>query len=515
MSDGVRVSARVFRPSGDGVYPTLFAASPYRYDNDDLPPGTVFFWHETGPIHWYLERGYAYVHLDIRGTGKSEGEYGFLDARERRDLYEVIEWIAAQPWSNGKIGGIGQSYYAATQWAAASQCPPHLTCIAPFDGNIDPYRGWAYQGGIMSNFMSSWWNGSVRQANKFPANGSGPRDIDVDVPAMTMKHPTLDDFWAERIVAPLLEAVQIPVYSIGVWAKRDIHLHGNIRGYHLVRGPKKLKLISAASGAATLGLFASEAFHEKVLLPFYDHWLKGLDTDYTTRPDVEFTYNGTVVTESSPTWPPADVKYAPLYLASGPTGSVMSRNDGALKATPDVSGQTSYSYPAPDWVAGPVVMTARGPDPVAGVLTFTSPPLEAALDIAGPIELQIYATSTRTDLNVIVRLAEQLSQTADARETGQQPESRLVTKGWLRASHRAVDAALSHLGAPMHGHSVVEPLTPGEPVALRVAPDAYRAPVCQGLAYSSRGVVRRLDIDRHAIHPRVHPGYGWGGHHPA
>jgi len=137
MSDGVEVSVRIYRPDGPGPFPTLFAASPYRYDNDDVPPTMVFFWHEVGPIHWYVERGYAYVHLDVRGSGRSAGEFGFFNRRERRDLYEVIEWIAAQPWSNGKIGGIGQSYYAAAQWCMAAERPPHLTCVAPFDGHID------------------------------------------------------------------------------------------------------------------------------------------------------------------------------------------------------------------------------------------------------------------------------------------------------------------------------------------------------------------------------------------
>lgn len=477
MSDGVEVAVRIFRPDSHGVFPTLFAASPYRYDNDDLPPSMVFFWHETGPIHWYLEQGYAYVHLDVRGSGKSGGEYGFLDARERQDLYEVIEWIALQPWSNGKIGGIGQSYYAVTQWGMASVRPPHLACIAPFDGNIDPYRGWAYQGGVASNFMSSWWNGSVRQANKFPANGSGPRDIPTDVPAAVMQHPLLDSFWEQRLIAPLLEEVQTPVYSIGVWAKRDIHLHGNIRGYHLVKGPKKLKLMSAANGAATLGLYASEEFHRDVLLPFYDHWLKGVDTEYVNRPDVEFTYNGTDITDGSSCWPPADMKYATLYLNDGPSGSVASVNDGGLGIAPaQRPASSSYAYPAPNWMGGPVVMTEHGLDPVRGILTFTSAPLEEELAIAGPMELVLQASSTRTDMNVIARLAEQLPQAESERASGRQPNARLVTKGWLRASHRALDERRSTEGAPFHQHREAQPLTPGVPVELRVAlmPCAHR-----------------------------------------
>ena len=95
MSDGVTVAAAIYRPTKPGRYPALFAASPYRFDNNNAPDVPIFLWHETGPIAWYVERGYAYVHLDVRGSGRSGGEFRFLDKREQRDLYEVIEWIAA------------------------------------------------------------------------------------------------------------------------------------------------------------------------------------------------------------------------------------------------------------------------------------------------------------------------------------------------------------------------------------------------------------------------------------
>lgn len=165
MSDGADVSVRVYRPDGDGPFPTLFAASPYRYDNDDVPPTMVFFWHEVGAIHWH----------------------------------EVIEWIAAQPWSNGKIGGIGQSYYAAAQWFMAER-PPHLTCIAPYDGHIDYYRGWFYSGGIQSNFLPLWWENSVRPANKSPFNGQHPRLLTYDLCADVMEHDIIDAFWDDRSI---------------------------------------------------------------------------------------------------------------------------------------------------------------------------------------------------------------------------------------------------------------------------------------------------------------------------
>ena len=131
---GARMAVRIYRPDGGGPFPALFASSPYRYDNNMLPACPLFLWRETGPIEWYIEQGYAYVHADGRGTGLSEGEYEFLGRREQQDLYDIIEWIGTQPWSNGKVGGIGQSYYAMAQWFMGIQNPPHLDCIAPYDG---------------------------------------------------------------------------------------------------------------------------------------------------------------------------------------------------------------------------------------------------------------------------------------------------------------------------------------------------------------------------------------------
>lgn len=479
MSDGVEVSVRVYRPDGDGPFPTLFAASPYRYDNDDVPPTMVFFWHEVGPIHWYVERGYAYVHLDVRGSGRSGGEYGFFDRRERRDLYEVIEWIAAQPWSNGRIGGIGQSYYAAAQWCMAAERPPHLTCIAPYDGHIDFYRGWYYPGGIYANFAQVWWNGSVRLANLHPANGIQPRLVEYDLVTELMRHPLHDEWWDERSLDADLARVDIPVYSVGIWVKRDLHLPGNVRGWNLVRGPKKLAFSGCPTLPQTLAEFASVDFHERVLAPFYDHYLKGEKTDYTARPPVEYAITGARPgQDGSDSWPPSGTREHSLYLADGPTGTVTSLNDGALASAPAAEGSTAFAYPDPQWAIGPVALTPIGPDPVRRVNTFTSDALGEDVLVTGAPVLTLHLSTTRDDANVIVKLAVQQPQSAGDRAQGRQPAAQVVSKGWLRASHRALDPAGSIGGLPYHSHRVREPLTPGEVYELRIelTPLAHRFP---------------------------------------
>jgi putative CocE/NonD family hydrolase len=188
VRDGVSIAVAIYLPKESGRLPTLFAASPYRFDNNLLPPTPQFLWRETGPIKWYLDHGYAFVHMDVRGTGRSEGEYRFLDSKEQTDLFDVIEWIAQQAWSDGKVGGIGQSYYAMTQWFMAAQNPPHLACIAPYDGLIDAYTGIAYSGGIPGKFTSTWYNGELRPLNQYPSTGPA-KMLPWDLADEANKHP--------------------------------------------------------------------------------------------------------------------------------------------------------------------------------------------------------------------------------------------------------------------------------------------------------------------------------------
>jgi putative CocE/NonD family hydrolase len=157
VHDGIDIAVALYTPEGNGPFPVLLAASPYRYDNNSLPATPQFLWRETGPIDFYLKHDYVYAQMDVRGCGKSGGEFRFLDRKEQEDLYDVIEWLGRQPWSNGKVGGMGQSYFCMLQWWMAIQKPPSLACIAAFDGLSDPYRASVYQGGILGDFFGSYW----------------------------------------------------------------------------------------------------------------------------------------------------------------------------------------------------------------------------------------------------------------------------------------------------------------------------------------------------------------------
>jgi uncharacterized protein len=481
MRDGVKIGVAIYAPSGSGKYPALLAASPYRYDNNELPASPQFLWRETGPIEFYVEQGYAYVHMDVRGSGKSGGDFEFLGPNEQRDLYEVIEWIAKQSWSNGKVGGIGQSYYCMSQWLMGVVAPPALACLGAYDGLNDPYRQSCYQGGIPGEFFGGYWWTQNRIINRFPANGSTPCEQMTDLGMLFAQHPTYDAFWRERCAWERLENMQVPIYSIAVWGKLDLHTRGNLDAYRKVKGPKKLRVSGAVNAWAAAHEFSSAEFHQQVLLPFYDHYLKGKETEYAARPPVEYFVRGANVFRTADTWPPAGLAVATWHLQQGPSGNVTSLNDGALALAAAQGGaSTSYSYPNPGWVSGVVGFGPTGPaggfDPVRRVLTFTSTPLDRDLELTGSPKLVLHASSTCSDTDFFIKLAEQLPQSPADRSKGLNAPSVLVSKGWLRASHRTLDPARSTEMEPYHRHADPEPIAPGQvyPFEISLEPSAYR-----------------------------------------
>ncbi len=442
VHDGVKISAALYLPPGAGQCPALLAASPYRFDNNLAPALPIFLWRETGPIDYYLAHGYAFVHMDVRGTGRSGGDYRYMDEAEQRDLYDVIVWITRQPWSNGKVGGIGQSYYARMQWFMGIQNPPGLACIAPYDGNIDTYRASAYTGGIPGAFPSIWYNSTTRVVNQYPCGGPS-RQLTWDYPGEVQRHASYDEFWKARAAAEHIDKIKVPVFSIGVWSKVDLHLNGNIVGFQRATSPKKLLVFGSSNLFAAVADFSSEQFHEKYLRPFYDQYLKGEKTLYLDEPAVRYFLSGGDEFRSAESWPPPGVSYRPFFLNAGPTGSVASLNDGGLDHAEAGKGETIFDYPN------------------AGC--------------AGPVQLDLFASSSNPDTDFIVKLSEQFPQSEAERGRGGQPRSRVITKGWLRASHREIDRTRSLENAPLYTHVDPRPIEPGKIYKFEIAvmPTAY------------------------------------------
>jgi len=169
-------------------------------------------------------------------------------------------------------------------------------------------------------------------------------------------------------------------------------------------------------------------------------------------------------------WPPAGTRKVSFFLSKGPTGSIASLNDGSLRTTAPGSegGNTSYSYPHPSWVMGVVPVGPMGPDPARGVLTFTSEPLTADMEVAGHGKVVLHASSSRNDMDFMVKVSEQFAQPPEERSKGVQPRYVIVTKGWLRASHRELDPALSTDDIPHYKHEKPLPVEPGKIYKLEV-----------------------------------------------
>ena len=366
MRDGVRISLCIYRPEADGRFPALFAASPYQHEFDQVPAYPLFLWRETGPIEWYVGRGYAYVHADVRGSGQSEGEYGFLNRAEQDDYVELIAWIGRQAWCNGRVGGIGQSYYAMAQWLMATRNPQHLACIVPYDGLVDQYRCSNYHGGIFCSYRPGWYINLMADNQHRPAGGRGRARMTMDLAGDIVAHPLCDDWWNERSAFERLADIRVPVLSIGHWGKMGLHLRGNILGYEQAGGPKKLVVTGARNAFEAHHLFDQIDFHEKELLPFYDHHLKGIDNGVMDGAPVRLYLRGAEVWREEQEWPLVRAATVPYYLRPGPSGSVTSLNDGGLSSDAPAAGEGAHVIPLsrlgvaqrrdvvrPGWAAGP------------------------------------------------------------------------------------------------------------------------------------------------------------------
>ncbi len=467
MRDGVRLACDVYRPTAPGRYPVLYAVSPYIKDTVYLPTAGVYRYRETGNIAKWVDKGYVYVHADARGAGQSEGVFERFSQEELRDLYDMIEWCGVQPWSNGRVGTIGESYYGMVQWFAAAQKPPHLACIAPYDACFDLYRHFCFKGGTyLTSFQNHWYSNSVRNRHLIDYAERPQRDdyMSYDYLREQALHPTFDEYWEGRRAE--LSEIDVPVFSIGNWMGTMVHLLGNIQGYLEVKGPKKL-LVNVGDAQA---LFL-HPYVEEQLTRWYDHWLKGVDNGVMDEAPIRIYVRNGEGYRDEHEWPLARTEYRKLYLAPGPSGAAESLNDGRL-TWEEPAGEvvpTSYTYPDPAWTFPGTGSSVRGRSGMLHntrkILTFTSEPFDEDTEVTGPVVLHLWASSSAHDTQFIVKLVDVPPLTPEVRQAIETldvaPPAQLVTEGWLRASHRELDPARSTPTSPYHTHVDPQPLEPG------------------------------------------------------
>src|SRR6478609_3777926 len=484
MRDGTALMADVHRPDAGGRFPALIAASPYPRQIQDLGAPMGFI--EAGATDFWVPRGYVHVIANLRGTGDSEGEYGFFDAQERLDMYDLVEWAAAQPWCDGIVGMIGISYFAMTQLEAAVERPPHLKAIFPLAVTTDLYEGAVHHGLLSSGFVTpflsmigltsdrsdEFWrslpvqlarkvlhapplhrkfatmNGEaslvvMRQLLKLPHD---PHPWDQLWLNAAVKHPLRDEWWDERDLTPLLDRIDIPVYLGCDWENVPLHLPSTFLAWKALADNPNVRMGMLDRYGLT---WPWESLHTEALA-WFDHWLKGRDTGIVDGDPVRYALPGSDEWHSAESWPPR-----------GTHRELALRADGTLADDEGEPGAREYM------VLGAGLNRAN-PSPIdpPSTLMWTSDPLEEALDMVGDIELRLVAAATASDTAWIAML-----QDVSPDETVTD-----ITAGWLRASLREVDEAASLPGGPVLPCRRAQAVPIGEDVEYRIplVPNARR-----------------------------------------
>ncbi|MDP7738691.1 CocE/NonD family hydrolase [Mycobacterium paragordonae] len=485
MRDGVTLLADVHRPDAQGRFPALLAASPYPRQMQDFGAPAGFI--EAGVTDFWVPRGYAHVIANVRGTCGSGGTFGFFDAQERRDMYDLVEWVAAQPWCDGNVGMIGISYFAMSQLEAAVERPPHLNAIFPVAGTADLYEAASHHGLFSSSFVTPFlamtgltsersdklWrslpvglarrvlhtprlhkkfatmNGEsavtmLRQLIKLPHNPHPWDELWLDA---AVNHPTHDEWWDQRNLLPLLKEIDIPVYLGCDWENVPLHLPSTFAAWKGLSDNACVRMGMLDKFGLT---WPWESMHTEALA-WYDHWLKGRDTGILEGPPVRYFLPEAGEWRTAESWPPPEA--APREFAL--------RADGVLSADEGEPGSRDYL------VLGAGLGRAKPSaiDPPA-LLTWTTAPLTEDLDLAGEFELRLVASATAIDTAWMVTLQ-------DVAPDGEIAD---VTAGWLRASLREIDEAASRPGAPVLPCRNPQAVPIGQDVEYRIplVPNARR-----------------------------------------
>lgn len=489
VDDGLTLRADVFRPVDEGRYPVLLSYGPYGKglpfqegyrsawdimvrEHPDVAAGSSNSyqnWEVADPEKW-VPHGYVCVRVDSRGAGRSPGVIDHFSPRETRDLYECIEWAGEQPWSSGKVGLTGVSYYAINQWHVAALQPPHLTCMVPWEGAADLYRDMSYHGGIYCTFFENWYEIQVKSVqhglgSRGPVNPEtgiavcGDEDLSddelaanrTDFGAQLRDHPLDDEFHRERSAD--WSRITVPFLSAGNWGGHGLHLRGNVEGF-----------VRAASRQKWLELHGREHWTEYytdygvgLQRQFLDHFLKGADNGWDRRPPVLLqvrTLDG-FVERAEHEWPLARTQWTRRYLDAGRL---------ELRSDPP-EGTATRSY------------ETRG-----GGLTFATAPLPSETEITGPLAARLFMASSTADLDVFLTVRVFSPDGDEVLFQGAIDPKTPIAQGWLRASHRKLDARYSTPEQPYHTHNEIQPLEPGQvyqldieiwPTCL-VIPDGYR-----------------------------------------
>ena len=498
MDDGVEMRADVYAPIKPGRYPVIMTYGPYGkgllfedlYEDqwrrmiEDKPEvlagssNTYQNWEVVDPEKWVCD-DYVVVRVDSRGAGRSPGLLDIWSAREAKDYHDCIEWAAEQPWSNGKVGLNGISYYAMNQWQVAALQPPHLVAMCAWEGAADFYRDLAHHGGILCTFGRAWFpsqvvpvqHGQGRRGWKSRMNGewvSGPETLSEEELGGNRRNffedcfnNTLDtdDYWQSRM--PDWSRVKVPFLSSGNWGGQGLHLRGNVEAFVRAASEQKWLEIHGIEHWTEFYTDYGVALQKK----FFGHFLKGEDTGWKDQPPVHLQVRHPgerFVERFEEAWPLPATDWTKLHLHPA---------DQSLSSeSPTADGTITY--------AG-----------LGDGVTFLTSPLDRETEITGPIATKLWVSSASEDADLFVVVRVFAPDMKEVTFQGALDPHTPIAQGWLRASHRKLDPELSVDYRPYHSHDEKQPLTPGEVYELdiEVWPTCITIPEGHRLAVTVRG----------------------------
>lgn len=440
MRDGVRLSVDLYQPATTGRFPAILIHTPYNNNS----PGLV------QRAKWFARRGYAVALSDTRGRFDSEGDWDPFHAKHKTDGYDLVEWLAKEPWCSGKVGMMGQSYMGWTQWWTATQAPPSLRAIVPEVAPPDQFYNGPYQHGILVSWMMDWAPMMAGRTPQVVADGpyggfASTRHKDFLLTPyiqLNERRGAIDAPWFDKWLRQNLAGgeywrgiayqgkdnytkVNVPSLNITGWF--DANFPGSPMNYlglkehaatpqarrpSLVIGPWPHSFNRATkTGAIDYG---SEAVidWDGYVCRWFDHHLKGMDNGVTSDPPVFVFVMGRNRWHTAPDWPLPQTRWTKYYVHSGGKANTL-KGDGVLSTTPPQAEPCDrYTYdpaqptPAPfkgghleDGAADAREAAAR-----EDVLTYTTPPLTEDLEITGPITARLYAATSARDTDWMVRL---------------------------------------------------------------------------------------------------------------
>ena len=445
MRDGVILRADIYRPNRSGRFPVLLQRTPYNKAGD-----VAFGYRAAGD-------GYVAIVQDVRGRFTSEGDW-YPFKYESQDGYDTVEWAAALPFANGKVGMWGGSYVGATQMLTAIAHPPHLAGICPVVTASNYHSNWTYQGGAFEQWFNQSWTSGLAQDTvnrqmqqetnamkgvwKLPLaeyplfnQGEMPTSTETLAPYFLdwLAHPSFDAYWKRWSIEDHYSDITVPALHTAAWY--DIFQGGSIRNYEGIKkdggseaarnGQRLLVIIGGHAGAGRkigevdFGPAASEYDDSKVTLEWYDYLFKGAQNQFAKKP-VRIFVMGTNQWRDEDKWPPRGSAATKYYLHASKAANSLS-GDGSLSVDAPSESEPADKYvydpanPVPT-IGGPLCCDAvhlpggpedqRAAEGRKDVLVFSTPAFKEDTEVSGPVTLELWASSSAVDTDFTGKLVD-------------------------------------------------------------------------------------------------------------